>query len=189
MTPKAQAALADYLAMGPGRSLEKLCEVYVERRRSVGAEAVPTTRLPTLQKWSSEYNWQEEALAYEQRMAEALETEAAKARKRRLKIVQSAIGILVEGMQEKGGKRKFKAESVRDLEALVKLEAQLLGEPLADRHELTGKDGGPIATAGVVTLTDLVNDDEGRELLLRVAARLCPVNGDAADPSAHPDEG
>jgi hypothetical protein len=52
-TARAKAAWADYLALGPDRSLEKLAERY----RSV-AEVVPTRRLNTLKAWSAAFGWQ-----------------------------------------------------------------------------------------------------------------------------------
>lgn len=54
------------------------------------------------------------------------------------------------------------------------------------KHEHTGPGGGPMVAA-TVSMNSLMTDDEGRELLLRVADRLCPANGDAADPGEHTD--
>jgi len=51
-TPQALQAFEDYWAMGDGRSLQKLVSLY--RARSVSGEDVPTKRLPTSVKWSSE---------------------------------------------------------------------------------------------------------------------------------------
>ena len=140
MTPKAQAALADYLAMGPGRSLEGLCEQYRQRVRTENEASVPTTRLATLGQWSAEYNWQEEVQAYQARMAKAMETDAQKANRENLGIVRAAKARYAEAIRN----GTFKADDSAGLERVVKLEAQLLGEPLADRHEVTGKDGEPI---------------------------------------------
>lgn len=53
-------ACNDYLRMGPGRSLQKLCEWY----RS-GTEVPPTKRLNTLKKWSQFYGWQARAEIYD----------------------------------------------------------------------------------------------------------------------------
>jgi hypothetical protein len=55
-TPNAKRAWADYLAMGPERSLEALARRYrivIEN----GGQA-PTTRLPTLADWSRHFGWQ-----------------------------------------------------------------------------------------------------------------------------------
>ncbi len=68
---KAAQAWADYVALGPDRSLAKL----IARYRSA-PEACPTTRLQTLKQWSAEYRWQDRlhGLAAEQRtIAEARE--------------------------------------------------------------------------------------------------------------------
>jgi hypothetical protein len=76
---KAQAACNDYLLMGPGRSLKKLHEQY--RGQSEGGAGVPkppTTRLATLEQWSTEFNWQERAAEYDQGI-QAEKEEAARA--------------------------------------------------------------------------------------------------------------
>lgn len=60
-TSRSYAALCDYAAMGPGRSLEKLCERY----RS-DTSTVPTKRLTTLKDWSREDDWQNRVQVYDQ---------------------------------------------------------------------------------------------------------------------------
>jgi len=52
-TPKALKAWNDYLAMGAGRSLEKLLERYQS-----ATESAPTHRLMTLKNWSRMFGWQ-----------------------------------------------------------------------------------------------------------------------------------
>lgn len=52
-TPRAKAAWADYVAMGPGRSLESLV-----RRYQSASGSVPTKRLMTLCEWSRTFGWQ-----------------------------------------------------------------------------------------------------------------------------------
>ena len=53
MTDKAAAAFADYIGMGPGRSLASLCNRYQK-----STKAPPTKRLETLKEWSTKYQWQ-----------------------------------------------------------------------------------------------------------------------------------
>lgn len=50
---KAAQAWADYVALGPDRSLAKLIARY-----RTAPEAAPTIRLKTLKEWSAEYGWQ-----------------------------------------------------------------------------------------------------------------------------------
>lgn len=52
----ARRAWADYLAMGPGRSLAKLHATYRERMLY---EKTPTTNLARLKAWSASFGWQE----------------------------------------------------------------------------------------------------------------------------------
>lgn len=53
-SPRAACAWADYLAMGPGRSLEALLALYRSR-----TEPAPTKHLTTLKHWSRTFGWQE----------------------------------------------------------------------------------------------------------------------------------
>ncbi|MGH2354095.1 MAG: hypothetical protein ACRDJN_21015 [Chloroflexota bacterium] len=52
-TARARQAWADYLALGPGRSLEGLLDRYQS-----APKAPPTRRLKTLKAWSRAYGWQ-----------------------------------------------------------------------------------------------------------------------------------
>lgn len=56
-TPKAAQAWADYLALGPDRSLAKLHAQY-EARQKHGESTAPTTTLRQLEKWSAAFDWQ-----------------------------------------------------------------------------------------------------------------------------------
>lgn len=68
-TTRAIQACNDYLRMGPGRSLEKLRQSYVETT----SEKPPTRTLRTLQNWSSAYGWVERAGLYDAQQ-EAIKT-------------------------------------------------------------------------------------------------------------------
>lgn len=52
-SPKARQAWAEYLALGPGRSLEQLAARYQAR-----TAPVPTRQLSRLKVWSSRFGWQ-----------------------------------------------------------------------------------------------------------------------------------
>jgi hypothetical protein len=70
-----------------------------------------------------------------------------------------------------------KGDTAAIKEALARTEGNV-----AEKHEVA-----VAATVATVGIDDLVNDDEGRALLSSLAARLCPANGDAADPGVHAD--
>lgn len=56
------------------------------------------------------------------------------------------------------------------------------------KTELTGRDGGPVqAVSASVDIAALVSDDDGRELLTRLADKLFLESGDAADPGEGAD--
>lgn len=75
-TPRARQAWADYLAMGPGRSLEQLAEMYRSSTRST-----PTRNLRTLKCWSGMFDWQDRLQAITNaQIAEVTAAEAARVR-------------------------------------------------------------------------------------------------------------
>lgn len=52
-------AFADYVAMGAGRSLTALLELYARRSQSDSeARPIPTRRIATLKGWSARFQWQ-----------------------------------------------------------------------------------------------------------------------------------
>lgn len=53
-------ALLDYWRLGPGRSLTKLVQLYVERELS--GESVPSSRDRTIREWSRQFDWQNRVL-------------------------------------------------------------------------------------------------------------------------------
>jgi hypothetical protein len=63
-TPKSYAALCDYCAMGPSRSLDTLCERY----RTGTDPAPPTRRLTSLKDWSRSGDWQARARQYDSQL-------------------------------------------------------------------------------------------------------------------------
>ena len=73
MTLKATAAFAEYVAMGDGRSLEKLAEARVSRKL---ARSVPSS-LNVLKRWSARYCWQERIRSTTTQSAQAMLEEAA----------------------------------------------------------------------------------------------------------------
>jgi hypothetical protein len=76
---KAVQACNDYLRMGPGRSLRRLSDVYIQQASSDAQAAKPPTTKPnTLFTWSTDYDWQKRAENYdaEQDRAKTAEMEA-----------------------------------------------------------------------------------------------------------------
>jgi hypothetical protein len=63
---KAHTAFLDYVRMGSGRSLRKLCMWYEDGRQIDGeTTAVPTVNLRSLEKWSVKFDWQKRLDAYQ----------------------------------------------------------------------------------------------------------------------------
>lgn len=54
-TPEAKEAFAEYVALGPGRSLRKLASVLVAQERY----KTETTAFNVVGRWSGQHNWQE----------------------------------------------------------------------------------------------------------------------------------
>lgn len=77
-TPRARQAWADYLALGPERSLAKLVALYSERRQTAGrarARRGPTVRIATLEAWSQRFGWQARLQAITDQAAAEAEAE------------------------------------------------------------------------------------------------------------------
>ena len=96
-TRLANAALRDYAAMGPGRSLDKL----LDRYRSV-PDACPTKRRPTLHEWSVRYAWQARVeavdVAYRQQLAQVEITERLRSRRARIRSYEAVRNVALEAL-------------------------------------------------------------------------------------------
>lgn len=181
-SPRARQAWADYLALGPDRSLEKLLAHYQRRTGSV-----PTRQLSRLKRWSTDHGWQSRLAA----IADAAAKEAAEAEATyRRSILEEGFGLAHERVKAlkalaaellddvtRGGRRwlpdvkqigsgemaervdleRFNASEVEQLRGLLDDIAREKGDRKA-KHELTGKDGGPIQTQATV----IVLPDNGR---------------------------
>jgi hypothetical protein len=128
-TPRAQQAWADYLAMGAGRSLEKLLAAYRVRQESAGRTSVPAVRLRTLYDWSSAFGWQD-------RLSEIAERESQETIERR-----------------SAERRELEGRGIRDRDNRVSQLADLHGrlmQIIESRAEHYGKllDGAPVAETG-----------------------------------------
>jgi len=178
-TPRAGRAWADYLALGPGRSLLKLQVSYRT------ASSPPTRRLKTIADWSRVFGWQgrlqalasQEARAAEQREAayrrEILETGYALSHERVAALKMLADRLLgeltaegddsrlwVTGVKQLGGGKgaqrveieRFNAAEVEQFRGLLDDVAREMGERVK-RTELSGRDGGPMQVEDV-SLTD-----------------------------------
>jgi len=127
-SPKSLAALADYLAMGPARSLGKLVALYKQVKQNGSKVPPPSVSLKTITKWSWQHGWQAEVRKYEAGIAETKLTEAQAARNEWRGLIDEAKAELRRCLEEK----EFIADRVKDLADLAKLEFQILGEPLVD---------------------------------------------------------
>jgi len=179
-TPAALQAFEDYWAMGEARSQRDLAAAY--QRQSDSGQPVPTTNARTIAEWSSAHNWQERC---KQRIAEeaaefraAIRQRTMAHRKRLLAAIEADSTWYVERLKKDRG--AILAVDALSLERMTKLYFQLAEEPLADRHEITGAEGGPMRHEHrhSLSLTELIHDDDGRELLFRVWDRLCPPDDD-----------
>lgn len=153
-TSKAIQACNDYLRMGPGRSLRELAKQYnSESQRNTA----PTLSSDTMMGWSSRYDWQERAQAYDTQTEARKTAEADAVMQEGLALAHNRVRMLKE-----------LAEKVRDfvvsetvakgktVETLDTATGHLLRGVLDDiaketggrviKQEHTGKDGGPIET-------------------------------------------
>ena len=155
-THKASQALKDYIALGPGRSLERLRVMYSECTESTP----PTTVLRTIKSWSSKFAWQERAAQWDAKQARKeldfcsghMAEERRKWRERRLKLLEAQFGNVARMMKHLTGAKGHDAIacSPNELDRAIRtilVESRL---ELADRptpgHELIGPDGSPVVS-------------------------------------------
>lgn len=78
---RANAALHDYVYMGPGRSLRKLHARYLGQANSASGAKPPSTFLTTIENWSAHFWWQERLAVWEKIQAQEKEHLWAERRK------------------------------------------------------------------------------------------------------------
>jgi hypothetical protein len=193
-TPRAKAAFNDYLAMGDGRSLEKLLSQY--RGQSGGA---PTLRMATLEAWSAAHGWQKRLADIAEAERQAIVTQGIADKARRVKaqndrwdrmqrlldaraeanadLTGGDTGLVVREVTYLPGgatreRHEFDAAVLRELRELEKHTAQELGQ-WTEKKELTGKDGGPLE----------VKVDDARERLIARLASLAERRREAGSDS------
>lgn len=137
-TLKAQLAFEDYWNLGPGRSLLKLAE---KRVAEGGYHGTAESCRRHIAQWSTEHNWQ--ARIAERIMFDA-EQQRNALREHSIRIRRAVADGLTRRIEKALAGDGLQAESIGQLQDLVKLALQAVGEPLADRHELTGANGGPV---------------------------------------------
>ncbi len=145
-TPKALAAFERYWAMGPVRSLRQLVENDISQSVT---ECSPDSHLVRLKEWSSTHGWQARVKA---RVIEEAEAMREQLRERALRFRETVLGGIevdvsryIKRLRAREG--EVLAEDAAALDKMTKLYYQLAEQPLADRHELTGKGGGPVEMA------------------------------------------
>jgi len=132
---KALTAYTEYEALGPGRSLAKLCE-------ALGKSSGYTRQLET---WSSQFHWQTRTKAYD---AVQIAKEAMNER-------QALIGTTQQSRALKMIDELIKTEkfgsyaAVQLLKLAIEVERLARGAPSTQHIKLTGKDNGPIQTSGI----------------------------------------
>jgi hypothetical protein len=180
-TQRAKTAYAEYLAMGPGRSLEKLLAEYQERKRTGKGASVPTTRYATLADWSRKHGWQARVAAFEGKQNEAIIARSMddieKARQENLKLTQAGKMLVAKSMKE----GTFRGNNHQALIELVKLEMALMGAPLAEKLEHSGPGGGPLEVAVEHDLSDGLTTPERLASVAGILSSLGLLVGGDAD--------
>lgn len=155
---KAIQACNDYLLMGPGRSLQKLCQNYAEAR----PEKPPTRHIATLKEWSRFYEWQARVVLYDtaiqgQKTAiarEAMQTGLANTFERVLALKKLASTLAGEIWQDDG--------TLVPGKVWLKDAKQIGAGPLADRVDLI-RFNAPLIEQYRGVLDDLARETGGRK--------------------------
>lgn len=136
--PRARQAFEDYVAMGEGRSLDRLWKAYRERQEIGSEAATPTRRFRTLADWSTRYRWQERLANRERELAEAAWAKQKGALVQRRVKQLDALRRMSDRFLERIDELAVMGGTA-DLERVLRLEWQVAGEPLADRHEIDSR--------------------------------------------------
>lgn len=157
-TAKAIQACNDYLRMGPGRSLQKLHQIYTEST----PEQPSTKDLRTLKEWSRRYDWQSRSALYdtaidEQKTAlaqDAMQTGLAATYERVLILKRLAATLSAEIWQRDG--------SLVPGNVWLKGAKQIGAGPLAERVDLI-RFNAPLIEQFRGVLDDLARETGGRK--------------------------
>lgn len=165
---KAVIACNDWLRLGAGRTLPALLRTYTETNRN----QPPTKHIATLKVWSSAYNWQARAEAYDATIeAEKQATEKARQRE----IAERRKSIMEDGAA-------FDFERV----AMLKRHVQFLEEQIFYQPQIDLKDQELARRLGIEALlaqADGANDpSELDEIARRIVAKLDPNDPKALYP-------
>lgn len=95
-TARAREAWSDYVALGPGRSLEALLERY--RSETGAGRSAPTVRLATLKDWSRHHGWQARLREMAEQQERAVREQDAAERQRLLSTGYAAKHERVKGL-------------------------------------------------------------------------------------------
>lgn len=137
MTPKAAAGFADFVGMGPGRSLRKLHERY----RQQTASKPPAVRLETLFEWSTKYAWQDRlanavTALTEQRLEQAAEIDSGSFFKTSELIAQT-LDYTTHHHLDAILKMRESVRKPSPKQAAVNVNINLIVKELADKYGLT----------------------------------------------------
>ena len=155
-SPDAAQAFADYVGLGPGRTLEALAEMYQAR-----TEPVPTRQLSRLKIWSTAFGWQARLTAArneatERKLEEAAELDADTFRETSVllneRVKYTTRHHLDEIVKMRESVRKPTPKGGTSVNVSVSVEVERVVDRIAEEEGLT--------------------EDEKRELLARLSSRV-----------------
>jgi hypothetical protein len=164
---KEEAAFREYCALGPGRSLEKLFEVYQNSTKYIpNSDKRFKPSISTIKKWSSTYEWQKRVLKWDQDQFEARqrkrEAEREKMDERHAQIGVSQQMRAIQRIEQLMKADNFNAQAtVQLLDLATKLERIARGGA-TERKEVSGPAGGAIPIKDEAEPMDLsaLSDEE-----------------------------
>jgi len=125
-TLKAKEMFELYYSMGSDRSLDALRKKLVSEMSQNEPEKIPS--LPTLKRWSKNFNWQERVEQRDMDNAKRLEkktnTTVVNEKANYRKIIKEAFDIFKENLRN----GEVEIKTVQDMERLAKLDLLIMGE-------------------------------------------------------------
>ena len=152
---RAQVAYADYLRLGPDRSLERLATEYRAR-----TDGVPTHQLSRLKQWSTTYGWQSRLQAIaDAEVREAEEQEAAYRRE----ILQTGYALATERIQSLKEVAEGLCQEIRDPDKRWLSEVKIVGSGKSAREVTVARFNAAEVEQFRGVLADLAKETGGRK--------------------------
>lgn len=165
--PKHEEYFEMYFGLGPGRTLKKVAQRLVDDPETDCGSLTGTTR--SLEGMSVQYHWQEQVRQRVDERSRAVDAELREelVELRREFVITARVDLaryIRQVRQATAAGKPVMIENAADLDRILRLAFSSTGQPIAERVEHTGPDGGPVELQHLDEWDDLT-DEQLSELL------------------------